>query len=87
MLTAEYADLTKAIDAHDRKKIDALADAQIALEGLSITEDGITYDGVPFGDLNSGAQIEVAFWILAELNPRLRIVQIRHGSLLDEVVA
>lgn len=83
-LNAEYANKTKALEAHDQKKIDALTNANISLDGLSIGEDGITYDGVPFQDLNSGAQIEVAFWILAELNPRLRIVQIRHGSLLDD---
>lgn len=83
-LVAQYNDLTLKLDRMDEAKERALAEANVPLPGLGISEDGITYQGVPLGDVNSADQIVVVLHIVAALNPRLRIVQIRNGSLLDD---
>lgn len=62
----------------------ALAEAKVPLDGLGISEDGVTFQGVPLGDVNTADQIKVVLHVIAALNPRLRIIQIRQGSLLDE---
>lgn len=83
-LRAQYESATKEIKALDRQKADALNSASVPLDGLGIGTDGITYRDVPLSDVNSADQIEVVLHIIAALNPGLRIVQIRNGSLLDD---
>lgn len=83
-LETEYAKATKKLEMLDAKKSAALAEAKVPLDGLSISEDGVTFQGVPLGDVNTADQIKVVLHVIAALNPRLRIIQIRQGSLLDE---
>lgn len=83
-LRSEYEKLTKKLDALDKEKSDAIAKADLPVEGMDFTEDGITLDGVPFKDGSSSQKMIAALRIAASFNPQLRVIQVRDGSLLDK---
>lgn len=82
-LTEERDALTARIDALDKKKADALAAASFPVDGLGFDEDGVTYQGVPFSQASSAEQIRVSLAMAMSLNPKLRVIRILDGSLLD----
>lgn len=69
--------------ATEEKIAGLLADADIPVEGLAVTEDGLTIDGVPFRQVNSARRLQVAFELATAQRPDLRLVIIRDGDLLD----
>lgn len=80
---AEADALTAQIDALDQAKKDALAAVEFPVEDLSFADDMITYQNLPFSQASSAAQQRVSVAIGAALNPKLRVMLIRDGSLLD----
>jgi len=83
-LVKEYEARTKQIEDLDAKKAKAIASAELPVEGLGLDEGGLTLDGVPFKDASSGQQLYSALRITAALNPKLRMIQVREGALLDD---
>jgi ABC-type cobalamin/Fe3+-siderophores transport system ATPase subunit len=71
------------IDAVEAKKTAGLAAASFPVDGLSVTDDGVTFGGIPFSQVNSAARRKVAFAIATAGEPKLRLVIIRDGDLLD----
>lgn len=82
-LLAEYARLTKSIDDLDSTKARALAAATFPVPGLGFDDDGVTFDGIPFSQASSAEQIRVSLAMAMSLNPKLRVIRILDGSLLD----
>ena len=82
-LQSQYTDITHQIDAIDQAKADAIAAARMPVDGLGFTDDGVTYQGVPFSQASSAEQIRVSLGMAMALNPTLRVIHIRDGSLLD----
>lgn len=81
----ERADaITKAIDALDASKAEQLAAAKFPVEGLSVDDNGATFRGLPLEQASSAEQLRVGLAIAAALNPTLRVVLVRDGSLLDD---
>ena len=80
---AEYAALTDQIAALDQAKADALAKAAFPVPGLGFDDEGVTYQGVPFAQASSAEQIRVSLAMAMSLNPKLRVIRILDGSLLD----
>ncbi len=78
------AALTAAIDVIDKAKDEALAKAPFPVEGLSFTTDGVTFNGIPFEQASAAEQLRVSVAIGAALNPKLRVMLVRDGSLLDD---
>lgn len=79
-----YARHTAAIDEIDRAKADALAKADFPVEGLAFDDSGVTYNGIPFAQASAAEQIRVSLAMAMSLNPKLRVIRILDGSLLDE---
>ena len=75
---------TDAIDAREKRKRDAIAAADLPVPGLSFTDDGLTWDGHPFEQASTAAKLRVSVALAMASNPRLRVLRIRDGSLLDE---
>lgn len=71
------------LDSIEKKKRDGLAKATFPVEGLSVDEDGVTFDGVPFGQVNSAMRRRVAFAIATAGDPKLKLVIVKDGDLLD----
>jgi len=58
--------------------------AKLPINGAMVTEDGIFVRGKPFGDLCTKEQILGSAVIAMALSPKLRVLLIREGSLLDK---
>lgn len=82
-LRAEYDALTAKVAAVDAAKAEALAGASFPIDGLAFDESGVTYQGVPFSQASSAEQIRVSLAMAMSLNPKLRVIRILDGSLLD----
>lgn len=78
--------LTSKLEAIARTKEKALREAKMPVEGLDFDEEGITYQGMPFqsDQIGSAVRLRVSMAIAMALNPKLRVIRITDGSLLDE---
>ncbi|HNC11714.1 MAG TPA: hypothetical protein PLF59_08075, partial [Cyclobacteriaceae bacterium] len=83
-LTATSESLTKNITDIDKKKESMMAEAVFPVPGLGYNENGITFNGLPFDQASSAQRLQVSVAMGIALNPKLRIMLIRDGSLLDE---
>jgi ABC-type phosphate transport system ATPase subunit len=79
IITTLESDMIK-IDIEKDEKIKA---AKFPIEGLGITDACVIYNGKPFSQLSTGEQIRVSTAIAMALNPELKIILIKDGSLLD----
>lgn len=83
-LEAQAQVLTENIDARAAAKAEAIAAAKMPVPGLGFGEGVVTYQGVPFDQSSSAEQIRVSMAIAMAANPKLRVLRIQDGSLLDE---
>lgn len=79
----EYKSLTAKIEQLDKSKTDGLAGATFPVDGLGFDDDGVTYNGVPFAQASSAERLRVSVAMAMELNPKIRVIRIADGSLLD----
>lgn len=82
-LRAESQGLTNAINAIDKQKADAMAAAEFPVDGLSFDENGVIYNGIPFSQCSSAERLLVSLHMGIAMNPELKVLLIRDGSLLD----
>ncbi|WP_294978463.1 ATP-binding protein [uncultured Microbacterium sp.] len=80
--TAQAA-ANRELEAIEKRKREGLAAATFPVDGLSVDENGVTFDGVPFTQVNSAMRRRVAFAIATAGDPKLRLVIIKDGDLLD----
>lgn len=77
-------DFTKAIEEFDQTKRDMIEFASFPMDGLSFDEErGVLLNGIPFAQGSSARQLQAAVSIGLALNPQIRVIIIRDGSLLD----
>lgn len=82
---AAEAALTAKLAAIDKQKRKGLAEAKFPVAGLSVDDEGITFEGVPFKQVNTAQQTLVAFKLLTTSRPDLRLIFIKDGDSLDAV--
>ena len=83
-LSGERDGLTKQIEKLDSNKKQALEKADMPIKGLSVDKDSVTYKGFPFSQLSDSEQLKVSMAIAMAVNPKLKVIRVRDGSLLDE---
>lgn len=76
-------EITQHLARLDKQKRDGLAAATMPVEGLGFDDDGVTYQGVPFAQCSGAEQLRVSVAMAIAANPRLRVIRITDGSLLD----
>src|SRR3990167_76979 len=76
--------LTETMEARERTKAEAIAKAPMPVPGLGFGEGLVTFDGVPFDQAETSAQIRVGVAIAMAANPKLRVIRIKEGSFLDQ---
>ncbi len=76
-------DLSESIKDIDQDKRDALESARFPVKGLTFDESGVLFQGVPLKQASSAEQIRVSLAIGIAMNPALKFMIIRDGSLLD----
>ncbi len=67
----------------DLDKQNKLKEAVFPIVGLGMTDEFVTFQGKPLSQLSTGEQVRISTAVAMALNPTLKIVIIREGSLLD----
>lgn len=80
----EAGRLTAAIAQLRQSKKDMIANANMPVEGLGFGDDIVTYNGLPFDQASSAIQIKTSVAMAMAANPKLRVIRIKEGSLLDD---
>lgn len=76
--------LTSMLEKMDAEKRSKINTAKYPIEALAFdTAGGVTLGGIPFEQCSSAEQLRVSVAIGLALNPSLRVLLIRDGSLLD----
>ena len=75
--------LTDRLASIDASKAEALAAAELPVDGLGFDDEGVTYNGVPFQQASAAEQLRVSVAMAMALNPEIRVIRITDGSLLD----
>src|SRR5438105_246147 len=76
--------LTEKLNRLDSDKRKTTTAAKYPVAGLMFdTAGGVTLDGIPFEQCSAAEQLKVSVAVGLALNPKLRILLIRDGSLLD----
>lgn len=83
-LQKESEELTDKLEKIEKRKQKALNEAEMPIKGLSFTEEGVLLNGVPFHNCSSAEQLKLSVAMSIKMNPALKIMLIRDGSLLDE---
>lgn len=81
---AHSEELTAQIEAIDKAKRDELAAAVFPVDGLSFDEKTVLFKGIPFEQISGAEKLRVSVAMGIALNPELRVLLVRDGSLLDE---
>jgi DNA repair exonuclease SbcCD ATPase subunit len=76
--------LGRKIDGRNELKREAIAAAKMPIDGLSFGENEVLYRNLPFNQASGAEQLRVSTAIAMKANPKLRILRISDGSLLDE---
>lgn len=76
--------LTAAIDARARERDEAIARADMPVPGLGFGDGEVLFNGLPFEQASGAEQLRTSLAIAMAANPKIRIVRIKDGSLLDE---
>lgn len=75
--------MSKAIKDIDSEKEHLIFSAPMPIEGLAFSDEGVTFNGIPFSQCSSAEQLKISVAMGAALAPELKIMLIRDGSLLD----
>jgi len=74
---------TAKLEQIDRSTADGLAAAKMPLEGLSFDAENVLYGGIPLSQASAAERLRVSIAVAMALNPKVRVIRITDGSLLD----
>lgn len=83
-LEEQAAALTKSIEDRTAHRRAAIAAAKMPVPGIEFSEGGVLLNGVPFDQASDAEQLRASVAIAMASNPKLRVIRIRDGSLLDD---
>jgi len=81
-----YASKGEELDGIEERKAQMLRKCKMPVEGLSVDEtdyDGVTFNGIPIAQIAQSEKLKVGVAVSMALNPKLRVLRIIDGSLLD----
>lgn len=76
--------MNEQIAYYDAERELAISTAKFPVDGLGLGEDGVTFNGLPLEQASGAQKLRISVAMGIALNPELRILLIRDGSLLDE---
>ena len=83
-LRAMSEQYTATLKAREAERLAVIAAADMPVEGLGLTEDGVTLSGHPLNQASSAEQLRLATAMAMARAPKLRVLRIADGSLLDD---
>ena len=75
---------TADINRCDTEKQNQLENASLPIDGLSFDDSGVTFNELPFNQASSAEQLRVSVAMGLAINPKLKVMLVRDGSLMDE---
>ncbi len=75
--------LEQQLETIDARKKELLEGAAFPVPGLSVDGDTPTFNNVPLAQASGAEQLRVSLAIAGAQNPKLRVILVRDGSLLD----
>ena len=72
------------MEERTKTKEDAIASAKMPIDGLSLSGGQVVLNGIPFDQSSSAEQLRTSVAIAMAANPKLKVIRIKDGSLLDE---
>jgi DNA repair exonuclease SbcCD ATPase subunit len=82
-MAGEFSSLGLKMKSLEESKAKRLKDVKMPIDGLSIDENGITFGGIPLAQVNDAKKLEIGVAISMAMNPTLKVILVRNGSLLD----
>lgn len=83
-LEKQSADLTDAMAARDEQKQKAISAAIMPIDGLTFGDGEVLYNDLPLDQASQAERIRVSMAVAMALNPKLRVLTIKDGSLIDQ---
>ena len=78
------ATYTTRIGERNKQAADAVAAAKLPVDGLGFADDEVLMNGLPFAQSSHAEKIRVSCAIAAAMSPKLKVMFVHDGSLLDE---
>jgi energy-coupling factor transporter ATP-binding protein EcfA2 len=75
---------TAVIESNNKVRREVIARAPMPVPGLAFGEGEVLFNGLPLVNASSGEQLRVSVALAMAANPKLRILRVKDGSLLDE---
>lgn len=79
----QYSELTAELEAVRQEKIDLLKNADLPLEGLSVVDGELTYQGKKWDCMSGADQLKVSTAIVRKLNPKCGFVLLDKLEQMD----
>lgn len=83
-IAAQAEALTTAMHEREQAKAKAIAEAKMPVDGLGFGDGMVLINGIPLSQGSSAQLIKLSLLIAMAANPKLRVIRIQDGSLLDE---
>ena len=84
-LEREAEQLTKRIEGRKAATARTLATAKMPVEGLTLSPAGdVLMNELPFEQASDAERLRASIALAMALNPRLKVIRVRDGSLLDD---
>ncbi len=81
---AETKELSTILATIEARKAETLAAAKLPVDGLAVSDDGITLNGVPFAQASGAERLRVSLALAMKGSPELDDVWVHDGALLDD---
>lgn len=78
-----YDSKTEELSNIETQRNELLSSATMPVEGLSFNESELLYNNIPLSQTSDGEKLMIGLGISMALNPTLRVLRIKDGSLLD----
>lgn len=75
--------LTSELEERRAALAKIVQDAEYPIDGLAVTANGVTYNGMPLDQCSTAEQLRISMAMAMATKPGLQVVHIREGSLLD----
>ena len=76
--------LTAKLAALDAEKAQRLASASFPVDGLGLSDTGVTWNGLPFSQASTAIRVRASVAIGMALNPKLKVLRVANGNDLGQ---
>lgn len=83
-LSAEAQTITERMEFRNTALKAKIAAAKFPVEGLTLEPVAVLLNGLPFNQAAESQQLRASVAVAMALNPKLKVIRIKDGSLLDE---